>query len=545
LKIRHKSILVTTLLILGLFAVTQLALAAFGTNRANVSNITTAGIDAGYPSIAISQNGQNLGVVFAQTRDGGQAIQGPIYFRGGAGNPPTSLSTRVFVDNANSTTDQSLVPDIASDPGTQTNMHIVWRNLIGSGGSQTNRILYARCTTTSISCGNDEHTVDQTITPTDQGDTLNDPVVTANASNLAPAGVHVVWQHDDQSAGTEKIWYSARSNTGSWTPEFNVSGGDNHASRPVIAASRASDGTNYVHVVWVNEIAAANAGNGLNDQVRYRRGTVGGNGTVTAWGAIEPIPALPGTPGTTYSHPDYPAVAALGDIVIILWDVYAGPESALDDNNEPVNEQYYAVYSVSYNKGNPSTFSSPADVGDDSTTLGNYVARRSDDNEFSGTPPFLDSTVHASRLQIRAEMVPSAGVSGTLHIVWHQTTEDAGGSDHNDVYYGARSFASGNDCGEGPDSCTWDITNETTGYKDVDPKAYSASPDITVDSNSVPAKLYGVYMESNEEAGFDVDEVTYNVYYNGTEPITIPSDGGSGGGGGGIFLPVVLKNSTN
>jgi hypothetical protein len=539
LKKRQKSILIITLLILGLSIVTQLALAAFGTNRANVSNINTDGIDGGYPSIAISPNGQNLGVVFAQTRDNGQAIQGPIYFRGGSGNPPTSLSTRVFVDNANSETDQSLTPDIASDPNTQTNMHVVWRNLTGTGGSQTNRILYARCTTAPATCSNDEHTVDQTITPADQGDTLSEPAVTVNASNLAPPGVHVVWQHDDQSAGTKKIWYSARNNAGNWTVEFNVSGitaAESHASRPAIAASRATNGTNYVHVVWVND----SNNNGLNDQVRYRRGVLGGSdGTVTTWDTTIAI----GLPAGTSSHPDYPAIAALGDIVIILWDVYAGPESELDNVNEPVNERFYAVYSISTNRG--VSFSAPAkDVGDDSTNIGEYLARRSDDNEGSGTPPFGDSTVHANRLQIRAELVPSAGVTGTLHIVWHQTTE-AGVSDHHDVWYGARSFAAGDDCGGGPASCTWDITNETSGYKAIDPFAYSASPDITVDSNSVPAKLYSVYMESNEEGGFDVDEVTYNVYYNGTEPITIPSDGGSGGGGGGIFLPVVLKNSTN
>lgn len=539
MKIRHKSILVITLLILGLFVIIQLALAAFGENRANVSNIQTAGIDAGYPAIAVSPNGQNLGVVFAQTRDGGQAIQGPVYFRGGSGNPPTALSTRVFVDNANSDTDQSLTPDIASDPNTQTNMHVVWRNLAGSGGSQTNKILYARCTSSPATCGHDENTVDQTTTPADQGDTLNDPAVTANASNLAPAGVHVVWQHDDQSAGTKKIWYSARDKNGNWTAEFNVSGttlAESHASRPAIAASRATNGTNYVHVVWVND----SDNDGLNDQVRYRRGTVGGNGTVTAWDTAMSIGAPAGTVGTLHSHPDYPAVAALDDMVIILWDVYAGPESDLDSDNEPVNEQYYAVYSVSINRGG--SFSSPAfDVGDDSTNIGEYLARRSDDNPGSGTPPFLDSTVHANRLQIRAELAPTAGISGTLHIVWHQTT-DAGVSDHHDVWYGARPFAAGNDCGG--DVCSWDLTNETIGYKAVDNFAYSVAPDIAVDASNDPAKLYAVYMESDQEAGFDVDEVTYNVYYNGTEPITIPPDGGSGGGGGGIFLPVVLKNST-
>jgi hypothetical protein len=527
LKKRQKSILVTTLLILGSFVVTQLALAAFGNNRVDVSKIQTAGIDAGYPSIAVSQNGQNLAVVYAQTREGGQAIQGPIYFRGTSGNPPTALSGRVFVDNANSATDQSLTPDIASDPNTQTNMHVVWRNLTGTGGNQINSILYARCTTSPATCGNDEHTVDQLTLPGEQGDTLSEPAVTANASNLAPAGVHVVWQHDDQSAVTQKIWYSARNNGGGWTAEFNVSGTDNHASRPAIAASRSS-GTNYVHVVWVNDSDS----DGLNEQVRYRRGTVGVNGTVStiSWGTIQSI----GLPAGTSSHPDYPAIVALGDTVIILWDVFAGLETELDNENEPVNERFYAVYSISIDGGG--NFSSPAfDVGDDSNDAGNYVARRSDDNPSSGTPPFGDSTVHANRLQLRAELAPTTGISGTLHVVWHETTE-AGASDHHNVWYGARPFAAGNDCGG--EACSWALSNETSGKKAVDPLAYSAAPDIAVDGNSDPAKLYGMYMESSDEAGFDVEETTYNVYYNGTEAITVAADGG-------IYLPAVLKNSSN
>jgi len=528
LKKRTRSLLVITLLILGPFVITQLALAAFGGNTTSVSLIQTGGLDAGYPAIALSQNGQNLGVVYAQTRDGGGAIQGPIYFRGGNGNPPATLSGRVLVDNSNSVDDQSLASAIAGDPqGSQTNMHIVWQNLFVINTNQINRILYTRCTTNPITCGNDDHVVEATIPVTDLGDTLNDPAVTANASPSAVAAVHVVWQHVDLSLATRRIWYSARNSSGSWTAKFNVSGANTRASRPAIAASRALNSTDYVHVVWVND----SDGDDLNEQVRYSRGTVGANGNVTSWTA----PISIGPPAGTTSHPDYPAVAALGDTVIILWDVYAGPETNLDGPNEPVDEQYFAVYSISTNNG--STFSTTArDIGDDSIIDGEYDGHRSDNNTSSGSPPFGESTEHASRLQIQAELAPTAGISGTLHVVWHQTTDD-GASDHHDVWYIARPFAAGDNCGG--DTCEWTTPfNETDNEKAKNDFAYSASPDIAIDANSNPAKLYALYMEGDQEAEFDVDNVIYNVYYQGTVPITVAADGGT-------YLPIVLKNSTN
>ena len=138
-----------------LLLMTGWALAAFGSNQLNISKSRT---DAGYPAIAVSGNGQHVGMVWSDKYPGGDAAQGPIYFKSSSNgttlNP--TLDQRITVDSAFSEDDQSLAPDIASDPNNPANMHLVWANLARPGGTgdQYYTIYYAMCATSGATCGN-------------------------------------------------------------------------------------------------------------------------------------------------------------------------------------------------------------------------------------------------------------------------------------------------------------------------------------------------------------------------------------------------------
>ena len=101
-----RSVVMVSLLGVLLLVMTQWALAAFGSNQLNISKSRT---DAGYPAIAVSGNGQHVGMVWSDKYPGGDAAQGPIYFKSSSNG--TTLEQRITVDSAFSEDDQSLAPD--------------------------------------------------------------------------------------------------------------------------------------------------------------------------------------------------------------------------------------------------------------------------------------------------------------------------------------------------------------------------------------------------------------------------------------------------
>jgi hypothetical protein len=505
---KQKTIMFSALLILFLILLVQLALAALGQSIGDISQTTT---DAGFPAMAISPNGRRIGIVWAErwqekTKEG-QAVQGPIFFRAALieGTASDGLPLpKVVVDPANFEADQSSQPDIARDPTSNNLMHLIWLNVTGPLGGQTERIMYKQCNLSPAACQEAETEV---ASETSNFLSLSSPAIATSSS--ATAGVHAVWRQANLLSQEESILYSARQSNGVWTAPLSISTNTfKGADRPSIATATALNGKNYVHVVFVND---DNDTDSLSDQVVYTRGEVDeATGLVTTWTLPMVVPG-PATDGSNpASVPDYPTVMAVKDTVVVAWDEFAGLASAFASQ---ANEQYFALYNYSGNNG--SSFQGTAlDIGTDNDSAGSYTKRRSDNNDATGNPTFHADSVQGRRLQLRATFVPTSTVtiSGTLHAVWHQTTSSPP-SFYHDVLYATRTLGFCAGCLE------WTVpVNETAGKKvvaDANHRSYSAAADIVVGAQGA---LHGVYMESDEEGGFKLDQVVWNILFSSSVP---------------------------
>ncbi len=498
---KYKLALSGGILFLLVFAGISLALAALQQHRQDLSGIPTdtTDIDAGYPAVAISYDGDRLGAVWAE----GASIQGKIYFRGADVSDAAFVSGKKVVGTS-ALTGKSLTPDIAADPNHVDLMHLVWKSQASAQGEDWSKINYITHTV-STNLTDSEIAVTEDVNNTE---TLNSPAIALSDNGVA-TGVHVVWQYNNINGvpATEKIYYRGSGNGGrSFAAENIVSGPDTGVSRPAIAVSNG-----YAHVVWVNDTD----GDNKNEQIRYARGQIGGGGTVTAWSAPQTL-----TTTETSAHPDYPAIAAANDVVMVMWDAFAGDETAYD--TEPADDQYYALYVLSDDNG--SSFA--ADSGSVTTAL------RSDNNPAqSGADYNLRNSEHVRRLQIQAaaEVTTTANIDVVVHALWHRTVFSSSNYLH-DIFYGR--YLVGN-CGE---ACGYWFTpvDETDGYK-VKSNAYSASPDIAV-ANGV---LHAAYMESDTEGGYDPADTLWNVYYNNSNPEEIVADENPK-----IFLPLIMKKNS-
>ncbi len=498
----YKALLSVGFLALLLLGGTLLALAAFNDELLNMSNTFT---DAAYPSIAVSADGNGIGVVWAERFSGGGLAQGPIKLKGSTDG--ASLSVDITVDNSTSTADQSWQPDIATDPITATDMHVVWRNQKTAGSNTLQYIYHARCSLQNAVCTETE------IASGANNVNLQGPRIAVNATTQA--GAHVVWVFDDKTAagGSDKVvMYRAKKPDGTWTTAKQLSNSAVEAVHPAIAVSSPDGVTNYVHVVWSTA-----------STIQYRRGTVAANGTVD-WGtdytAVKNLLMPSGG-----SSPDFPAVVALTNTVIALWDTQASTYSANTG-------YYYAVYAASYSNGDDLNTITPQDITNDSTS---YTARLSD-NTGTNSGNDLPGSDHAARLQIQAALEPAAGAIdyGTLHVLWHQTNPSGIFNKH-DVYYASRPFGSG-DCGDEEVGCTW--TTPVVNTKCVtncssDASAYSMSPDIAVDA---AGNLYGVYMEGKNPDEYNMADYQFDIVYNGE--IQLVDDTLK------IYLPIVVKKAS-
>jgi hypothetical protein len=502
-----------------LLLMTQWALAAFGSNQLNISKSRT---DAGYPAIAVSGNGQHVGMVWSDKYPGGDAAQGPIYFKSSSNG--TTLEQRITVDGAFSEDDQSLAPDIASDPNTPANMHLVWANLARPGGLGTDQfytIYYAVCATSGATCGNSaNHQEVRKVNSSADSQQVNDPRV-ATSNHGGNTIVHVVWQFVNKT-DDRQIYYSARKADGTWTTPVAVSGTTEFASHPAIATS-VDGGTTYVHVAWASNPDKAT--DQVNDRIRYCRRAVDGSGVVSsAWcGGTADQSFAVDPAGITATHPDYPAVAAVGNVVMVLWDELKG------NTLWPVDEIYYAAYALSETGGGSgSTFGAVQHLGNSPTE------RRSDHDPTSAAADVRGSP-HARRLQLKATAKSGGGtdVTTTIYVVWHQTT--SGSPNRHDVYSRKLPLGSCGECGD------WSASVNETQTKKLDGSStpyYSMSPDLAVSDSH---ELLSLYMEGKEEGGYDInDSFVFDVIYNGTvsftdnttnNPADIPI----------VFLPAILK----
>ena len=509
---KQKTILFGGLLLLFLLVVVQLAWAALGQSIADISETRT---DAGFPALAISPDRMKIGIVWAERWEEedkeGQAVQGPIFFRGAIieGGPNDGLpDPKVEVDDSNKETDQSSQPDIASDPNSNNQMHVIWLNVSGPLGGQTEKIIYKQCTITPADCG-DVNVATEIFSETSNNTSLNAPAIATSAG--ATTGVHAVWRQSNILAQTEEILFSTRQAGGAWTAPVNISGAFNGADQPSIVAATGSDLKNYLHVVFVNDNNDVDI---LSDEIVYVRGEVVGSGVVS-WGAPMIVPGPETTAGNPASVPDYPTVMASGDTVVIVWDVFAGTPAQFPNRT---NEEYYAVYNVSGSNGGVGSFSIPAlDIGTDEQEAGQYSARRSDNDEAVGIPAFHSESVQGRRLQLRATFVPTTTptISGTLHVVWHETTDEMGSpSAYHDIFYTSHKIGN---CG--PPCTEWIApVNETDNAlmkKVFEQRSYSAAADIAFGANGA---LHGVYTESNEEGGFKLDQVIWNIVFSSSVP---------------------------
>jgi hypothetical protein len=488
-----KSFLWISSLVVAVGLATTVVLAAVLGNY--LENISKTSFDAGYPAIAVTgANGQFVGIVWAKRYVGGTAARGPIFFKGSTDG--VNLSGKTVVDNSDSQTNQSLTPDVASDPTNPTTMHVVWVNYQGPG-SIDQRIYYSLCTIGST-C-----TARQQITLVNGFRTVSDPQVTANATPVTGVQAHAVWQFDDVSSGgtTRVIQYSCRNSAGNWSAPVNISNSAFDAYRPALAVSNVG-GVNYLHVAWASDTDSPPVNPVVQNRIEYIRGTVGANCAVT-WDNVVNIKIF--SPGPGVVDPDYPTVAAGQNVVAVLWD--ARLSGAGND------DRYYPQYTLSETNGG--AFNPVSDMLQDA---GATSPVRSDNNPSSSSN--LLGSEHAKRLQLQAtfQLTTTAPITGLLHVVWHQTTSNA--SDHyHDIWYAYNTIGS-DACGP---ECGWSApTNETAGKKfGSSPNAhyYSMSPDMGVGPNG---RLHLVYMEGADDVAYDLADSVFNIIYNGSSALVEP-----------------------
>ena len=493
------------------------ALAYFTSPPLNISKTST---EAGYPAIAVSQNGLNIGMVWATQYVGGSAVQGPIYIK--TASDGQTIDHKITVDSSASAADQSKTPDVASDPNTPTNMHVVWTNLSGS----TSTIYYARCSTTAGTCSTPE--VVQQVS----SGTVADPKVATTKFGSSTI-VHVVWKRD--VSGNIAVYYSGRQANGTWSTPVAVSNETGEfAYHPAIATS-SYGGNTYVHVAWASDNDKANQD---NEFIKYKGAVVNaGTGVVSSWGSVLQF-SHTDVDGRDAGDPDYPSVVAISSTVMVLWDELQGvgvdpPPPDIDGASEP--EEYYLFYALSHDSG--ASFPVKDDVYDSRGAPGAPMAHRSD----PGSSASLYYSPHSGRLQVKAaaQLATTTDITGYIDIVWHETNTT--GTPHHDVYH--NQFCDGDDCGAlyDPNGGWRGQDNETNGQKLPadpvhDPSAYSMSPDVAVANGEV----YALYMEGDNGGEYDIIPGNlFDVIYKGTVVLTDTTTAG-----GGVYLPIIMKNKS-
>ncbi len=525
----------------------QLTLAAIlSSNPINISKTRT---DSGYPAIAVSPDGQHIGMVWSDrypNPTGANPVQGPIYFK--SAKDGATLDQRVTVDGAFSDVDQSWLPDIVTDPISPANMHVVWTNKSGgglSGNDELYTIYYARCATSNATCGSSSNhqVVEQVTNTVDNQQVVRNAKIVASTDGAATY-LHVVYEFLDDSANPKqrRIVYQGKKGNGNWTNPVVVSseGTGDFASHPAIAVTKDGSNNIFVHVVWASD-SNASTPDDITDRIRYRRGQVNTvDGSVT-WGSG--IQSLPNLAGPTNTRQDYPTVAGVGSTVMILWDALKGGPNWPSGVNNP--ETYFAIYTYADNVNvlpinTALSFSTPAHLF---TSPTDHI---SDNDPNGSSEPWLQGSEHGRRLQ--PKVTGEAALGGAkFYTVWHETTI-SGTTRFHDVrlaqfWHGTSSDPPENSQDEWFPSDAI-ANNETKGNKLGDPTPvdlpyYSMSPDVAVANDQV----YALYMEGKEDGAYDVADTLFDIIYKGTVTLidittNNPTDLG------GVFMPIILKNAS-
>jgi len=516
-----KRILLPLLIALGLIVTAQVVLAAvvWGTNHLNLSRAST---NAAYPAVAVSNDGQNIGFVWSQGIAGTTAARGPVYLK--AANDGYTISVRTAVDFANSSTNQSLTPDVASDPQNGDYMYVVWKNI----EDDDNTVFVKRCATTGGCSG--EVAIESVTAAT--GD-VNYPRIATSKQSVGTV-VHLAWQSIVYGTPDTKVikYASGYWNGTTWTwlqGPTTVSGSGRWASHPAIAVSTdtSGNGTN-VHVAWADDENEDT----VNGFIGYRRQPLNLNGSPNgAWGTIQYH--LANDPPFIYgANPDYPALAAFKGTVMLLWDEYW--------SNSLANEsEYYLAYAVSADHGTSFVTDVLRDSGSNPAIYLSDHQRNLPGTGFTEESP-------AERLQVdaAAELTSTATITGLFHIVWHSNEDNTDPlQPYHDIFYNR--WCGGTTCGADSGWKYYDGSNETDGlkyngpYQTQDAPFYSMSADIAAASGN---KVYVVYMEGDDTADSEpsLDNTHFDVIYNGTVRLTDTTKLSDGG----VYLPIIMKNAS-
>ncbi len=532
---KQKSLLAAVILIMSLMIISHFAMAAFFNKEA--LNVSLSNTDAGYPAIAVSPNGENIGIVWSDRYATGTTAEGPIYFKAatGASTSSATLTLRLKVDDSESASDQSLAPDIANDPNTETNMHVVWQNK----GTSDYKIFYALCLTSAASSceqSSNHETVVAVNQSTDNESVEIPRVATANKGGTTVA--HTVWQFDDLDTVGTAIYYSARvSSSADWATNTKLVSSDGvTATQPAIAA----DGT-YVHVVWASDLDQ----DGSNDKIVYRRGITNTAGVASTWDISKTF-TISGVinGGTTVTAAQTigaarPAIVALSNgTVMIAWDEQV---ASPDDNYDSGEDRYYAAFVVSNDAG--ATFQQFGDRPEQFIfdSRGYYALSEPTGSSFPSTNPHVTGL----KLSLAAYISGSNNITSEMYAVWHETS-NADSTNYHDVW--SATFWYGNSgCGSCNNWTDIEPTNETTGTNKLGGSSatyYSMSPDIAAANR----QYYAVYMESKNDGEWQIiDKDTeavlsvFDVIFKGSiaisdtttnNPATQPT----------VYLPIILKN---
>lgn len=530
-----------------LVGVVQLTLAAI--LNSDPLNVSKTRSDSGYPAIAVSPDGQHIGMVWSDrypNPTGANPVQGPIYFK--SAKDGATLDQRVTVDGAFSQNDQSWLPDIVTDPISPANMHVVWTNVSGGSLSDTfYTIYYARCATINATCGNNnnhEQIRRTTFSPFSEPGSIKQVVrnVRIAASSIgSETYLHVVYEFQDERTIPlqRRIIYQGKKGAGNWTDPQVVSleGAGDFASHPAVAVTKDGSNNIFVHLVWASDNNIGSPDD-ITDRIRYRRGRVDStNGRILEW----TDPQLFNFSGAT--RLDYPAVVGVGSTVMILWDALKGGPDWPSGVNNP--ETYFAIYTYADNVNvlpiaTAPSFSTPAHLFASPT---DHVSDNSPND--SNPDTWLQGSEHGRRLQPKVAGEAPLDGGSKFYAVWHETT--TGSPYFHDVrlaefWHGTSSCPGEAECDE------WfpatNANNETNGLKlgdptPVDEPYYSMSPDVAVANGQV----YALYMEGKEQGAFDVAETLFDIIYKGTVTLTDtttnnPTDLG------GIYMPIIMKNAS-
>jgi len=342
---------------------------------------TIGSFDAANPDIAAA--GDNIGVVWSEgyNKDPNTKEWGRVYLK--TADVTNGWAGRVRVFDANNNV-WGREPRLAFNPSNSNQVHLVWAQASGCGGSgvdcQWTSVWHTRCNVSNrpATC----------ISPS-QVATGRSDASTPDVAVDSGGGVHVVWRE-----GSDSIRYCKKGNCGS-----PVQIGTGQHPSLVFAANR-------LYAVW-------DAG----DTIEYVRDDSPGNSTWNPTGSRSWWdPNNPLTP-QDYEDASYPAIEARDNAIYVVWAI------------KRTGTNQYALAFDFYN-GSSATWQDTSGANIGFTIPGN-------DQDFAGTTRY-ESNIDISYLwSLQPDVfVTSTGAADDAyaHVVWHGRETGEGGSAY-EIWY--------------------------------------------------------------------------------------------------------------